>query len=375
MSNNDNLTSLNADDKIFSARMIDAAIKIIAIILIGMASFDILRPFIMPMAWGGILAIALFPFYKKLVSWCGDRKGWAAFIFAIIGISILVVPTVIFSTSTIDSISTISTGLKEGTLAIPNPNESVKEWPFVGEKVYLAWLSASNNLEQFANTYSEQLKNTFSKVLAAAASFGGVILQFVLSVIIAAFFLVHSAAVTRGCQHFFKRIMGGFGEKVVVNSVATIKSVAIGILGIAFTQALLSGIGLVIAGIPAAGIWALIVLMLAIVQLPPILILGPIAAYYFSVAESTPALIFLVWCIIVSTSDAFLKPIFLGRGTDTPMLVILLGAIGGMIASGIIGLFTGAVILALGYQLMLMWLEQVDKTEVTEVTKEEVKEE
>jgi predicted PurR-regulated permease PerM len=130
----------------------------------------------------------------------------------------------------------------------------------------------------------------------------------------------------------------------------------VGILGIATTQALLSGVGLMFTDIPAVGVWVLLVLIVAIIQLPPILILGPLSAYYFSIADTTPAIIFLVWNILVSSSDAVLKPLFLGRGMDTPMLVILLGAIGGMMLSGIIGLFTRAIILALGYQLMIDWL-------------------
>ncbi|OUS25562.1 AI-2E family transporter [Thalassotalea sp. 42_200_T64] len=360
----------NAEGKLFSAQMIDAAIKIIAIILLGSWCIDILKPFIMPMAWGAILAIALFPFYKKLVKWCGNRKGLAAGVFAIIGISILVIPTYKFSASTIDSVSQLSTGLQEGTLNIPEPAESVKEWPLIGEKIYPAWLAASDNLEGFAAKYSEQIKDIVSKILAVAASAGGVILQFIFSVIIAAMLMAKSEVCSRGCQAFFTRLMGDTGKPAVANSVATIRSVAAGILGIAFTQAVLSGIGLVVADIPAAGLWVLLVLLVAIIQLPPIIILGPIAAYYFSVAETTPAVIFLVYSIIVSSSDAVLKPIFLGRGTDIPMLVILLGAIGGMILSGIIGLFTGAVVLALGYQLMTMWLDQVPNNDEAQASKE-----
>ena len=109
-----------------------------------------------------------------------------------------------------------------------------------------------------------------------------------------------------------------------------------------------------------AGIWAAIVLLLAIMQLPPILILGPVAAWVFSVADPVPATIFLVYCVLVSFSDGLLKPLLLGRGVDVPMLVILLGAIGGMITAGIIGLFIGAVILALGYQLFKVWVSEVD---------------
>jgi predicted PurR-regulated permease PerM len=110
--------------------------------------------------------------------------------------------------------------------------------------------------------------------------------------------------------------------------------------------------------VPYAGVWAALVLLLAIVQLPPLLILGPIVVYEFTVAETVPAVIFMIWSLIVSVSDGFLKPLFLGRGMEIPMLVILLGAIGGMILSGIIGLFVGAVVLAVGYSLFVAWLDQ-----------------
>jgi predicted PurR-regulated permease PerM len=98
------------------------------------------------------------------------------------------------------------------------------------------------------------------------------------------------------------------------------------------------------------------VLLLAIVQLPPIIVLGPIAIWVFSVADTVPATIFMVYAMVVSVSDGFLKPLFLGRGMETPMLVILLGAIGGMIMSGIVGLFVGAIVLALGYEILMAWM-------------------
>jgi len=129
-----------------------------------------------------------------------------------------------------------------------------------------------------------------------------------------------------------------------------------GVLGVAVIQMFLAAIGLVAIGVPAAGLWAGAVLVLAIIQLPPILILGPIAVWVFSVADPVPATIFLVYSIIVSLSDAFLKPMLLGRGVEVPMLVILMGAIGGAITMGIIGLFLGSVILALGYQIFVAWM-------------------
>jgi predicted PurR-regulated permease PerM len=121
-------------------------------------------------------------------------------------------------------------------------------------------------------------------------------------------------------------------------------------------------------GVPYAGVWAGLVLLLAIVQLPPWLILGPIIVYEFTVAETVPAVIFMVYSLVVSVLDGFLKPLFLGRGMDIPMLVILLGAIGGMILSGLIGLFVGAVVLAVGYSLFTMWLTQGNPDEQEQVS-------
>ena len=156
---------------------------------------------------------------------------------------------------------------------------------------------------------------------------------------------------------FASSLVGDRGEALTDLAVATIRSVAKGVLGVAIIQALLSAIGLVVMDVPAAGIWTFAVLMLAIMQLPPVIILGPIGIWVFSVAEPVPATIFLVYALIVGASDGFLKPLFLGRGMDIPMLVILLGAIGGMIMSGIIGLFIGAIVLAMGYEILMAWME------------------
>jgi predicted PurR-regulated permease PerM len=114
-----------------------------------------------------------------------------------------------------------------------------------------------------------------------------------------------------------------------------------------------------LAGVPASGLWALIVLVLVVIQLPALLILVPVIIYVFSVSSTTVAVVFTIWSVLVSSSDTFLKPLLLGRGLEIPMIVILLGAIGGMIAFGIVGLFVGAVVLALGYEIFHAWLGEV----------------
>jgi predicted PurR-regulated permease PerM len=170
--------------------------------------------------------------------------------------------------------------------------------------------------------------------------------------------MIHGESAAAFSKKLFERLVGEKGTSYLVLSTLTIRSVANGVLGTAFIQMILATVGLLLAGIPLAGVWAVIVLFLAIIQLPPILILGPIFVYNFSVAEPIPATIFCIWCVFVSCADAFLKPLLLGRGVEAPMLVILLGAIGGMILSGIIGLFVGAVILALAYTLFITWLKE-----------------
>jgi len=204
--------------------------------------------------------------------------------------------------------------------------------------------------------YSEQVKAFSNWLLKIVASTTMGILGFAVSIIIAGVFLVSAESSYLASRAVGHRLGGERGADFTDLTVATVRSVAKGVLGVAFIQTLLAAIGLLVMDIPGAGIWASIILLLAIMQLPPILVLGPIAFWVFSTAEPVPATIFLVYSLFVSFSDAALKPLMLGRGVDVPMLVILLGAIGGMMTAGIIGLFIGAVILALGYQLFMFWL-------------------
>ena len=138
-------------------------------------------------------------------------------------------------------------------------------------------------------------------------------------------------------------------------AVDTVTSVVRGVLGVAVVQAIAATVGMVLAGVPAATTWGLLILLLAVVQLPIIVVLLPMVFYVFSTASTVGAVAFLIWNVIVGVSDTFLKPLFLGHGTEVPMLVILIGALGGMMAWGVLGLFVGAVVLAVGYQLARAW--------------------
>jgi len=352
-----NNPSENLDDKIFQRRALEAAIRIGLVVLLVMWCFNIIRPFIMPVLWGAIIAVAIYPLYLGFSTALGGRRKLAATLLTLFGLALLITPTVMISGSAIDNSRALAQQLHEGTLTIPPPPETVREWPLVGKKIYSTWELASSNLGQAVQNYKPQLTEFGKKALGAAAGAGITVLQFIISIIIAGALLVYAVSCARAIEAITARFMGGqSGSDFVEMAGATIRSVAQGVLGIAIIQAILAGISLIIMGVPYAGLWTLVVLLLAVIQLPTIIILGPIIIYVFSVAATVPAVIFMIWNLLVGVSDSFLKPLLLGRGLDIPMLVILLGAIGGMILSGIIGLFVGAVVLAVGYRLFLAWL-------------------
>ena len=350
-------SSQTSDDKAFHARTIEAAIRISLLALLVVWCFNIVKPFIQPVLWAAIFAVALYPLFLKFQSMLGGREKMTATLMTLLALAVLIIPSIMLSESLIESSKTLTEEIKAGTLTIPPPSEKVKDWPLIGKKLDKAWSLASTNLGEALQKFRPQLEAGGKKLLSVAAGVGVGVLQFVISIIIAGALFVSARSGGKSIETIAGRILGEKGGRDFVGiSCATIRSVAQGVLGIALIQSILAGIGLAVMGVPFAGLWALLVLLVAVAQLPPWLVLGPIIVYVFSVAATVPAIIFMIWSLVVSFLDMVLKPLLLGRGLDTPMLVILLGAIGGMIYSGIIGLFIGAVVLAVAYELFMKWL-------------------
>jgi predicted PurR-regulated permease PerM len=339
---------------------IEIAIRLGLIFLILAWCLQILTPFVSLIAWGAIIAVAIYSPVLKLVNKLGGRKKLAVTLIAVLGIAVILLPVISLETSMAEGAVELGHEISEGKVHIPPPNDSVKGWPVIGERTYRVWHQASENLSAFLAKYPNQLTAIGKKLLSSAAGVSIGLLQFIVSTLIAAVFLLNADSANDSLRRLANRLTQQHGEELLNMSASTIRSVAVGVIGIAFIQAMLGGLGMMFAGVPAAGLLAIVILVLAIAQLPPILVLGPVAVYVFSAESTTVAMIFLVWSILVSSSDMVLKPLFLGRGVDVPMLVILLGAIGGMITSGIVGLFIGAVILALGYKLFRVWVVSGD---------------
>ncbi len=338
-------------------RALDVALRLGFVAFILLWCTRIINPFFMPLVWGMVISVALYPVFEKLKGWLGGRNNLAGVVFIVVSLALVITPTALLTDSLIDGATRLKDGMEEGTLTVPPPSDSVKEWPVVGEKVHAAWLRSSRDFGGAVSKYSDQLKAVANWMAGSIASLGGAVVQTIFSLIIAGVLMMHAMGGGRVAYAFADRLGGEQGRELVTVSIATIRSVVKGVLLVAMIQGLMAAAGLVFAGVDGAGFWAVLVMVLAIMQLPPILILGPIAVYVFSANDSTAvAVIFLIWSLVVSAADGFLKPIFLGRGVAVPMLVILVGAIGGMIGAGIIGLFLGAVVLSLGYKLIEAWL-------------------
>ena len=354
-------------DKQFLGNAMASFLQIGAVLLLLGWCFTIISPFIGIIAWGLIIAIALYPFHQKLTGMFGGRAKLSSILLVLTGLTILLVPTWTLTDSSVTALRTVAENLNDGNITLTPPDPAVAEWPIVGKPIYEIWSGAASNLEATLNDFQPQLLSFGQWALSFAGATAIGILQFVFSIIIAGVFLLAADGGYRAALAIGSSLTGSgaSGQKMTDLSIQTIRSVTKGVLGVAIIQSILAAIGLVAMGVPAAGIWTGAILMLAIMQLPPIIILGPIVIWVFSVADPVPATIFAVYAFVVSISDSFLKPMFLGRGVDVPMLVILIGAIGGAISSGIIGLFIGAVVLALGYQLLIAWMASEEEPDTT----------
>jgi len=271
---------------------------------------------------------------------------------------LLTVPSVMITTSLVESASELATKLNEGHIKVPPPPASVAEWPFVGDRIHSFWSTASHNVEAAIDQSGPVVKAVGRRLLETSAAAGFGVLMFALSIGIAGALLSYADQIKPAIRRVAKRIVPERGDELVDLTRATIESVTLGILGVALIQGVLSGIGLLAAGVPAAGLWALLVLLMAVVQLPTVLLLGPIIVYVFSTSSTVVAVLFAIWTLAVAFSDNILKPLLLGRRVEVPTLVIFMGAIGGFILEGIIGLFAGAVVLAVGFTLFKTWLEE-----------------
>lgn len=356
--NNDELTSKNS----FNNPVIQYALQLLALALLLLSCFRIVEPFITPFIWGSVLAVALYPLHVLLRKKLNDRNAWSSAIITVMMLLLIIGPAVWLLLATVGEFKELVHVYRSGDLQVPVPNESVKTWPVIGPTLHSYWTDASTNLTNFATEHKEQLKPVLINLLDLLKNTGKGIVIFTLSIIISGFLLAYAQPLDNFVRSLLKRIAGGAGDTMTDSAALTVRNVAKGVLGVAVIQSILAGVGFVLAGIPLAGLWILVCLVLAIVQIGLLPVSVGVIIYIWGNSDTVTATVLTIWMIFVGVIDNILKPILLGKGAPAPMLVVFVGAIGGFMVSGFIGLFTGAIILTLGYKLLTGWvLQDVEK--------------
>jgi predicted PurR-regulated permease PerM len=339
--------------RIHQALEVSIQVGLAALLVVG--CLMILRPFLPLLLWGVIIAIASYPTYVKLERAFKGRGIWAAIVWTLVLLAALIIPIVLVGKNLIDGLQPLIAQARAGNLDIPTPPAGVANWPLIGGPVFRAWSRASTDLSATLTQFSPQIKSELPHILLAWADIGSTLLQFLLSIVVSGVMLANAKAAEAAIRALMCRLFGEKGPEYQQLVGATIRSVTFGILGVAVIQTVFAALGFFVVGLPGASVWTIFFLFAAILQIGSVALI-PAIILAFLVSSKTAAILFLIWCVIVGLMDNVLKPLLLGRGSKTPVLVVFLGVIGGFMAMGIIGLFVGAVVLSVGYKLFLAWI-------------------
>jgi predicted PurR-regulated permease PerM len=342
-----------------SSGLLDVLIRAGLISALAVLCYRVFSPFLSLMAWSIILAVTMYPLHQWLARRVGGKQWLASTILVIIGLLLIIIPTGLLMNSFADSVRHFIGAVENNTLAIPDPPERVEQWPIIGKKVHDTWSKAHADLPGLVQSMQPKIGELAQKALTMVASIGGDLLLFLGSFIIAGIVLAYSESGARSSRAIFHRVAGlARGEAFAKLCTSIIRAVALGVIGIAFIQAILIGLALLLTGVPAAGVLSIIALVLGVAQMPALIITLPVIVYIWSIGDysNSAAIINTIILLLTGMADNVLKPLMLGRGVDVPMPVILFGALGGMATGGILGMFVGATVLALGYEIFMSWV-------------------
>ena len=352
-----------------SSDLLQVYLRVGLLLLIAVVCARLFAPFAPIILWALVLAITLFPLCRSLQTKLGGGLTRAATAMVIMGLLLIGVPTVLLGISLAGQAADLYSAHQAGTLSLRAPPAGVAQWPVVGEQIDAVWQEAHENLPGLLERHSDTVKVAVKRSLDMATGTLATIGLFLGALIIAGVMMAYSASADRATDRIACTLMGserGIGLKQL--SVATIRSVAMGVVGVAFIQALILGVGFLIANIPAAGVLALITLFVGILQLPALIITIPVVGWLWGMGDGSSLFntVMTVYLLVGGALDGFLKPMLLGRGVDVPMPVVLIGALGGMFTLGLLGLFLGAVVLSVGYQLFMAWVDGESSAEPTD---------
>lgn len=331
-------------------------VQILLLVLFG-ASFWVMAPFWSALFWGAVLAFASWPLMRLLTRWLGGRESLAAGILTLGWMLLVAVPLVWLGFNLADHVRDAVALIKDIQVdGLPEAPTWLGSIPFVGERLVATWDSIDQQGAALMVSIKPYLGQVGNWLLARSAQIGGGILELTLSLVFVFFFYRDGPRLAMFVHRLLERLIGERAGYYIELVAGTVQRVVNGVIGTAAAQALLALIGFLIAGVPGALVLGIVTFLLSLIPMGPPLVWIPATAWLAWKGDYTYAVFLGVWgTFVISGVDNVLKPYLISRGGNLPLVIVLLGVFGGLIAFGFIGLFIGPTLLAVAYSLLTDW--------------------
>ncbi len=334
-------------------------LSVLFLSLMIVACLWIVRPFILGFAWAGTVVIVTWPVLIRLQRLLFGRRSLAVLVMTLLLFLLFIIPIALLVNSMVDSGVPLIRSVSSGEMTLPDLNW-LNSIPVVGTRLYTGW---HNLLDMGGAAIMAKIRpyigTTTTWFVGQAAHIGRFMMHCGLMLLFSALLYWQGERVARGIRHFATRLAATRGDAAVVLAAQAIRAVALGVVVTALVQAVLGGIGLAISGVPYATILTVVMLFSCLIQLGPLPVLVPSIIWLYWSGDTTWGTVLLVISCVVGTIDNVLRPLLIRMGADLPMILILSGVIGGLIAFGMIGLFIGPVLLAVSWRLFDAWVKEV----------------
>jgi predicted PurR-regulated permease PerM len=347
-------------------RIIDIAIRLMFLGLFIYSAVLMIAPMAGVLIWAVIMTVALHPVWAGLSRVLGGRERLAAGLLTTLGLALTLGPIGLSAASILDWALALGGRVNAGDPIVPPVPTWVEGLPIIGDKFADIWGLFQTNIHVAFDKYGDQILVVAQGVMGRIANLGFGLLFMSVAVLISGFLFVPGIRLVSGAQAFSNRIFAPRGGDFVTLAGATIRNVSRGVIGVAAIQAFAAGVVMWAFGVPSAGPLALICLILSILQIGPALVLLPVIIWGWMTMSFPSAILLTALLVPVMVIDNFLRPIWMAKGLDTPILVILVGVMGGMFAYGLVGIFIGPVLLAVFYELVTEWMRTQSDTDSIE---------
>lgn len=349
-----------------SANLARATLQLAALGILVVTSFWILRPFLIAGTWATMIAIATWPLLLRAQAWLGGRRALAVALLTLVLLLVLVVPLYLGISAIVDNVDEVGSWSRSlATWFVSQPPAWLESVPLFGAKAVAQWRAlAAASPEAIAERVTPYARDFARWFVSEVGNIGGLLLNFLLTVIFTAILYANGEAAAGAAERFAQRLAGPQGAKAAHLAGQAIRAVALGVVVTAVVQTALVGLGLGVVGVPFAPILTVLAFILAIAQIGPAPVLLGVVIWAYSTQGAVWGTGFLIWALLCSTIDNFVRPVLIRRGADLPLLLIFAGVIGGLVAFGVVGLFIGPVVLAVGYMLLLDWMHEPEEPEV-----------